>query len=137
MQHVYPAGESEDGVATIRVDGSTAQELDGSGAPAAAADGDLSGEMVNPLGGMPDLGMFPSVIDAIANGETGAFRVGLVADQMISLKAHAVQVRSGVVVRMVDDTHLDLIVSATRGAGRIGGDGSTHDSNAGREVGDG
>lgn len=118
VQHVYPTDGSEDGVATIRVDGSTAQELDASGAPAAPSDGDLTGETVNPLTGMPDLSMFPSVIDAIANGETGALRVATIADQMVALQASSAQVRPGVMARMIDETHLDVSVADTKGSGR-------------------
>jgi len=118
VQHTYQPDEADDGVSTIRITGASAEELDANGNPAAPADGDLTGEIVNPLSGMPDLGMFPSVIDAIANGETGAFRVAAIADRMIALNTASLAVRSGVSARFVDDTHLDLSVADTKTTGR-------------------
>ena len=118
VQHTYQPDEADDGVSTIRITGASAEELDASGSPAAPADGDVTGEIVNPLSGMPDLGMFPSVIDAIVSGETGAFRVAAIANRMIALNTVSITMQSGVSARFVDDTHLDFSVADTKTAGR-------------------
>jgi hypothetical protein len=80
IQYVYADNGEATGVRVIRLDGQTAYELDAAGNPAEPAPGDLDGETVNVLDGMPDLSMFPSVIDVIAGGATGFVNVRALSD---------------------------------------------------------
>jgi pimeloyl-ACP methyl ester carboxylesterase len=113
VQYVYPDGGASDGVAVIRLDGQTAVELDANGGAAAASPGDLDGQTINPLTGMPDLSMFPSVIDAIAGGTT--------AQQLVAVNATVMQLSRGVSVRLSDPTHLQLSIATGVGGTTNGG----------------
>jgi pimeloyl-ACP methyl ester carboxylesterase len=121
VQQVFSDLAADDPVRVIRLDGNRSIELGADGSTAPAAPSDLDGSVLNPIATMPDLGMFPSLIDAIAGGETGAFKVSSIADQMTLVSARVVQIRSGVSARMLDADHLSLVIG---GSGARGGDGT-------------
>lgn len=77
---------------------------------------------MNALDGMPDLSMFPSVIDVIAGGATGFVNIQAVSAQMESVNATVSQLAGGVVVRLADKDHLTVSLAETRGG--LGGTSS-------------
>jgi pimeloyl-ACP methyl ester carboxylesterase len=113
VQHVYSDLTDDDRLRVVRIDGNTAVELSADGTPAPAAPGDLDGEVMNPLAGVPDLGMFPSVIDAIVGGQTGSFRIGALADQLAGVSASVVQFAGGVSARLVSENRLELRLASS------------------------
>jgi pimeloyl-ACP methyl ester carboxylesterase len=116
VQQVFSDLADDDPVRVIRLDGNSSLELGSDGSTAPAAPGDLDGEMLNPISTMPDLGMFPSLIDVIVSGETGAFKIASISERMMAVSANVIQVRSGVSARMVDADHISLSIGS--GGGR-------------------
>ncbi len=116
LQYVFEDNGEIDGVRVIRLDGQIAYEIGPDGGPSPAAPGDLDGQAVNPLAAMPDLSMFPSVIDAIASGQTGFLKIGALATQMETANAKVMSLPNGIAARMLDPSHLSLSTSA-RGSG--------------------
>lgn len=116
VQYVYPDVAQDDALRVARLDGTLAYELAPDGSSAPATPSDLDEQVINPLNAMPDLGMFPSVIDAIAGGVTGALRIAGLAEQMANTNAQVVTLRAGVVVRRQDDNHILITIGQRSGS---------------------
>lgn len=110
-QHVIePREGGDETLRVIRVEGNVASEFGYDGLPAEPSPSDLDGSEANPLGGMPDLGMFPSLIEAVVSGNTGFVRMGALADKLGSVNASVVELSTGVSVRRLDADHIVLRV---------------------------
>jgi pimeloyl-ACP methyl ester carboxylesterase len=114
-QHVLsPREGGDESLRVIRVEGNVASEIGHDGLPAEPAPSDLDGSLANPLIGMPDLGMFPSIIDAIVGGGAGFLRLGELAGKLDSINASVVEVASGTSLRKMDDSHIVLSMRPQR-----------------------
>ena len=94
------------------MDGNHAVELAADGSPAAPADGDLTGETVNPLSSLPDLSMFPSILEAFggSGGDPGP-QVRVLANSLADLNAQSAELPQGITARLIDGTHFELSVA--------------------------